>query len=275
MLSLSLGGWARLLAWTRRFPRRAGDPPSVVTGLALALASRPALGWRRVPATLAAAQASVVRPALGILAATLAVVALRLDLFAAAGRRSRIASRQLVIVLAWGVFWATVAPATIAADRARIVFLAQADFELWQPGYLLFNDPATPDRRIAYSGLNIPYALMGPGWRHQAVYCNTQGRQRDGFFAFWQRDRRLHPTPDPGIYRGSTKLGEDDYELWLRHLDEERIDTVVVFLLIAVKQPEHWVAADGFPLERKWVREHPDHFQPLLITGAAEIYMRR
>jgi len=263
VLLVSLPGWALVLDGARRV-HRAARPALFAVGLAaMAVASRPDLQWARSLERLGAAKVDVLSWfVLATLVCGTAVGAL--------GYWQRNRRRWYAALLAAVLFWPTVAIAALHGDRSRIAFLAQADFQIWREGYLMFNDPALAPRRIAYTGANIPYAMMGNGWKHHVVYCNTQGRATDGFYDFWIRDPRRYPTYKPGIYRG-----RDDAERWLGHLEAHRIDTVVLFLLTRSERPAHWEAPEDFPIERVWVRRHPERFEPLLLTGVAEIYTLR
>lgn len=147
--------------------------------------------------------------------------------------------------------------------------MARADFRGWAEGYLPFNGPpeGSPALRIATTGANIPYALTGSGWRHRVVYVNTQGKAGDGFYDFWRRDRRVNPYHKPGIYRG-----RDDYRTWLRHLEGERVQLLVIFRLHRSEARYLRATAGGFPIEQAWARQHPERFEPVFAGPAAEIY---
>jgi len=153
------------------------------------------------------------------------------------------------------------------AEDARPAFLAGADFRGWAPGYLPFARPGMPAATVAYTGTNVPYALVGEGFRHRVVYVNVQGERGDAFHDFYRRDPRRYAYHKPGIYRR-----HPDRHRWLRHLDAEGVEVLVIFRL-------HWAEArylpttpDGFPIEQAWARALPDRFQPLRRHPAAEIY---
>lgn len=152
----------------------------------------------------------------------------------------------------------------------RAAVLAGADYALWRDGYLSFNHPEMGARRIAYSGSNVPYTLVGPGLRNRVVYCNVQGERGDGLYEFWRRDPVRHSTYRPELYRG-----KEDVETWLACLKDERIDTVVLFWVIPVEVPESLRVEDGFPVERRWMRERPERFRRVLGTERAEIWSVR
>lgn len=151
---------------------------------------------------------------------------------------------------------------------ARVAALAHADYPLWRDAYTQFNRPVAPPKRIAYSGANIPYTLVGPGLRNHVVYCNVQGQPTDGLWEFWQR--KGEPRFDyymPGLYRG-----REEADTWLACLEKERIDTVVLFWVIPIQAPTAWQLDDGFPVERRFMRERPERFRRVLQTDRSEIW---
>lgn len=152
----------------------------------------------------------------------------------------------------------------------RVAALAEADFALWAGGYLPFNETGGERHRIAYSGANVPYALVGPGLRNAVRYCRVQGEEESGSLEFWRRDRARLPFYMPGLYRG-----QENAETWLACLEKERIDTVVLFWIIPVQVPESWQLDEGFPIERRFMRERPDRFRRVLQSESAEIWAVR
>ena len=150
----------------------------------------------------------------------------------------------------------------------RSAALAEADYALWRDGYLPFNRPETAPTRIAYSGGNVPYALVGPQLRNRVVYCNVQGRPEDDFHDFWLRTGKArYDSYLTGIYRG-----EENAATWIACLEKERIEAVVLFWVIPVDVPRSWRLDEGFPIERGFLRERPDLFRPMVQTERAEIW---
>jgi hypothetical protein len=125
-----------------------------------------------------------------------------------------------------------------------------------------------PPLRVAYTGANVPYALVGPRLRHRVVYCNTRGEAADGFYEFWRRDPRVYAYHKPGIYRGA----DDSYDVWLGHLRAESIDLVAIFALYPAERRYLPATPEGFPIEQRWAAEHPERFQPVALGHFAEIY---
>ncbi len=265
---LSLAGWARALHWARRFGPW-GSRGLWLAGIAAATAaSRPWRTWGWRIEALAEGEAAPWRWVLAaLLLASLAAVVPVL-------RRRAHGLRATLFSLLGGILIAVlVALAGHHSDLGRRAFMARADFRGWAEGFLPFNGPvddSSPALRIAYTGANVPYALAGPGWRHRVVYVNTQGGVSDGFFDFWRRDRRVHPYHKPGIYRG-----RDDLETWLGHLEEQRIQLLVIFRLHRSEARYLHATPSGFPIEQAWARQHPERFEPVFAGPAAEIYRVR
>lgn len=256
LLAASLG-WA---GWLDAVPSRRARSAVFLLGIgALAWQARPDWAWSYVLDRLEASGVGV--GSWMLLAAAVAA----LGTWALPGGR-RGGGRPIRLAAA-AVLALTVGLAAHHAARSRIAFLADGDFRAWAGGYLLLDDPSLAPRRIAYSGLNIPYALAGARGQHEVVYCNTQGGSGDGLYEHWARDRRLYTTPGPGIYRG-----DDDFDVWSSCLEERRIDTVVVFALIPLGRPSHWRLSGEFPIEREWMRRRPGSFRPILSGDRAEIY---
>lgn len=254
--------------WLNRFQGQARVLIYAVMALAALATSRPDLAWIGNLEVLESA---------GVGAAVwLALVLVFVATLIALHTQLALRAQRLVGILFLLGLGLLVALASQYSDRGRIAFLAQGDYRAWGAGYLMFNDPVfndpafnaqEPPRRIAYNGLNVPYTLMGPGWRHQALYCNTQGAPKDGFYDFWSTDPRVYSTHVPGLYRG-----DDDFETWWLCLEENRIDTVVLFATIPINRPEHWALSGEFLVERDWIRQRPDLFEPVLATARTEIY---
>jgi hypothetical protein len=118
--------------------------------------------------------------------------------------------------------------------------------------------------RIAYAGGNLPYYLLGSGYRNDAVYVNIN-RHRDWLPHDYHKARALRGDTDkaaipwPQWYRE-----EAEYEAWLENLRAQRID-----LLFVTRTNLHGRLADlrgdlpPFPIERTWADTHPDEFEYL------------
>ncbi len=261
VLAISLVGWGLVLQQARR------SGPRVALGVwsagvaAAALAAQPWRDWLGSLATLARAEVDVIPwgEGGGVLIGSLALAVM---IALASFRRWRPTR-----LTAWVAGSIITLFAVNLAEASRPAFFALADYRGWAEGYLPFNHPQSEPARIAYTGANVPYALIGGDRRHRVVYLNTQGHADDGFYDFWLREQRTYPYHKPGIYRG-----HDDVDLWLERLAEQNIDTVVIFALHPVEQRYIHSTPDGFPIERDWVKSRADRFQPIFASRAAEIY---
>ena len=121
--------------------------------------------------------------------------------------------------------------------------------------------------RIAYAGTNLPYFLLGYGWRNEVRYVNVD-RHRDWLLHDYHREARARgrgdwPDPRPGWDRV-----QPDYDAWLANLRAERIQVLVVARVNRLEGSHNVADPTGFPIERRWAESHPEAFQPLY--GVAE-----
>ncbi|MEM7584977.1 MAG: hypothetical protein AAF560_16405 [Acidobacteriota bacterium] len=259
-LAISLVGWALLLQQARRAGRRRALALWSVGIAAAALAAQP---WRDLLGSLTTLARDDVALPSWLLTGWLMTGCLALALAAALALR-RTPRPALWVIAGLVVLTGLALP---ASQAARPAFFAYADYRGWADGYLPFNAAAAEPARIAYAGANVPYALMGGDRRHRVVYLNTQGATDDGFYEHWRRDPRSYPYHKPGLYRG-----QDDVDLWLQRLAEQRIDTLVIFALHPAERRYLRSTPEGFPIERQWAQLRPDRFQRIAASRAAEIY---
>jgi hypothetical protein len=261
LLLLSLLGCMLLLEPLHRRSRVLAR--GIWTGVLLAAAGRPVDAWRTSLANLADSGTHVgVWLGLG-LAACLCL--------AAAARTRRAGARRLAGAGAAVIAGAALVVAQIEAERSRDTVFERSRFGRWAEAYRFVAERDSPaPLRIAYTGLNLPYPLMGAGLEHRVAYCNTQGRAGDGFYEFWQRDPGPHPRYKPGLYRGA-----DDYAVWLGHLTASRIEWLVIFALHPQERRYLWSTPEGFPIERVWARQHPERFERVFSGRSSEIYRLR
>ncbi|MHB1562085.1 MAG: glycosyltransferase family 39 protein [Isosphaeraceae bacterium] len=121
--------------------------------------------------------------------------------------------------------------------------------------------------RVAYSGTNLPYYLLGPGLRNDVRYVNIDAH-RDWLLHDYHRDSRargegLWPNSRPGWDRI-----HPDERAWLDNLEAEGIQFLVVTKANPAEGPHNVADADGFPIERRWADSLPGRFIPLY--GARE-----
>lgn len=170
-------------------------------------------------------------------------------------------SRHLVQAIAIVTVLASVGVAQSFSTAHRDFYNAQTRFNsrLAATRALERADPMATGR-VAYTGFNLPYLLMGPHQTRFVRYVNIQGRLEDGFHDFWRDEPRLTAEPKPAFYRGRGQYGT-----WLANLEAANIDWVVVLRLV---NAERYIVADadGFPIEREWAESHKNRFE-LVAAG--------
>ena len=230
-----------------------------------------------------------------IAAVLLAVVLLSVFVVLVVARRKRTSPGTASYAVLAVLLLVSIAAGGTVADRMRPGFIATADYAPHAMGILPFQDPQQVPTTIAYSGMNVPYALMGPGFRHRVIYVNTGGEAGDGFYEFWRRASEqadgagLYPTHKPGIYRSPT----DRPGPWLERLRANGVEAVALFRMPAVERPAHWLLDEAYPIERRWIRDamrtqsrdaaggrsaESDSdssigFRALMVSDLAEIYL--
>jgi hypothetical protein len=66
------------------------------------------------------------------------------------------------------------------------------------------------------------------------------------------------PSPRPGWDRQ-----RPDYQAWIRNLETEGIQLLVVTRVNPGEGPHNVADFEGFPIERGWADAHPERFEPL------------
>lgn len=134
-----------------------------------------------------------------------------------------------------------------------------------------FLDQATVDRpaRIAYSGTNLPYYLMGSRFQNDVLYVNVD-EHSDWLLHDYHRlarDRGAANWPDP---RPGWDRLRPNFDAWLNNLRRENVGFLVVAKVNPNEGPHYRNPNDplGFPIERAWAESRPDLFEP--IRGPSE-----
>ena len=176
-------------------------------------------------------------------------------------RRARGILAGAVVVL--GCYVATRPAATWLAERPWLRFYPRTEFaiRLWPGWEILERVASATGSRIAYTGTNLPYYLLGIGLRNEVEYVNIN-THLDWLPHDYHRARPAGATardPWPQWYRT-----EADFESWLANLRRRQIE----FLFVARENrhgrldvgPEKLA---GFPIEKEWADAHPEGFVDL------------
>ena len=116
--------------------------------------------------------------------------------------------------------------------------------------------------RIAYSGTNIPYYLMGRDFRNEIRYINTDAH-RDWLLHDYHRAAIARGVPNWPYPRPGWDRTNPNYEAWLANLRAAGIQVLVVARANPEEGPHNIYDSQGFPIERFWAETHPTHFSPL------------
>ncbi|RUL85842.1 glycosyltransferase family 39 protein [Tautonia sociabilis] len=127
-------------------------------------------------------------------------------------------------------------------------------------GWVALDRLAGPEgARIAYSGTNLPYYLLGPGMRNTVRYVNINAHPGWLLHDYHRQAVRRGQPNWPGDMPGWDRE-EQDPDAWLANLRAEGIELLVV----ARHNP-----GEPWPVERRWADERPGIFR-LSYGGAPE-----
>lgn len=153
-------------------------------------------------------------------------------------------------------------------------------FESFAEGWIAW-ERTSRDRhhRVAYAGTNLPFYLMGRGYRHDVRYVNID-EHRNWLMHDYHREaarqdpaRALWPYPRPGWDRL-----RPDYDAWLANLRAAGIDRLVLGKpgpgegLFNIKDSQGRELAGGFTIEAAWAAAHPETFR--LLHGKGDPWIR-
>ncbi|QDV34197.1 glycosyltransferase family 39 protein [Tautonia plasticadhaerens] len=126
-------------------------------------------------------------------------------------------------------------------------------FRDYYRGWVALDRLAGPDgARIAYTGTNLPYFLLGPGMKNTVRYVNVNAHP-DWLMHDYHREAARAGRPNwPGDMPGWDRE-EQDFDAWLDNLRRARIELLVV----ARHNP-----GEPWPVERRWADAHPGLFRP-------------
>jgi len=152
------------------------------------------------------------------------------------------------------------------AERPLLRFYPRTEFatRLW-PGWEILERGARPTgSRIAYTGTNLPYYLLGVGLRNDVSYVNINDHLDWLPHDYYRHGHSGAPWPPardpwPQWYRA-----EADFDSWVANLRRRRIE----FLFVA-RENRHGRLEPSpgelprFPIEKHWADAHPEHFADL------------
>ena len=152
------------------------------------------------------------------------------------------------------------------AERPLLRFYPRTEFaaRLW-PGWEILERAARPTgSRIAYTGTNLPYYLLGTGLRNEVSYVNINAHL-DWLPHDYHRDRHSAAAlasardPWPQWYRTDA-----DFDSWIGNLRRRQIE-----LLFVARENRHGRIEPRpgelprFPIEKDWADAHPEQFADL------------
>ncbi len=233
-----------------------------------------------LPAMIAQLQAAVggvprnpsVGPGGGALGTALSTLAIGVGSFLVAWLWSRVRFSQLrtrglaAVAGSAGLLlgsWVLLIP--MNAD-ARLLFFPP--FRDYYMGWLDLDLRAgSSGTRIAYSGTDLPFYLLGAGLRNEVRYINIDSH-RDWLLHDYHHEARARgegtwPNSRPGWDRI-----HPDYAAWLENLRAEGIRLLVVARANPAEGVHNVADAESFPIERVWADTHPETFEP--VYGVAE-----
>src|SRR5205814_4116154 len=134
------------------------------------------------------------------------------------------------------------------------------------------------DSTIAYTGINLPYPLIGAHLTNRVLYMNIDGRPRWRFHDYDRayRDGRFAPTPPilatssgellpvsavsgglPDALRPRYPRMQGFPEAWTFDLERVGVDLLFVSALSAYEVDYQWHNDEGFPIEDEWASHDP------------------
>jgi len=126
--------------------------------------------------------------------------------------------------------------------------------------------------RIAYSGNNVPYRLLGSHFDNDVFYVNIDDHLQ-WVYHDYERAERLRPgytppqRPNPPTFRlhGS-------YEAWAANLAALRVDYLFLTQLSPLMEDDYQRDESGFPIEAGWAAAHPQRFTLVFENPEVRIY---
>ncbi len=147
-------------------------------------------------------------------------------------------------------------------------YALRSRFPKEETGAWLWLNQNTSGDRVAYAGRPDVLPLYGSNFKNEAVYVSVNRIHPVRLHDFidtkyaWTNDfLALHKNLEKdGYYRQ-----KPDYYAWLKNLDSEAIDFLLVYSL-------NQVEGNIFPLEEEWARSNPRQFSLVFGNDSVRIY---
>ncbi|MCL4235077.1 MAG: hypothetical protein KJ042_11225, partial [Deltaproteobacteria bacterium] len=174
-------------------------------------------------------------------------------------RGSMIAAR--LVALAAGIVFITV-----AGSAVRVPMSSLRELPLDVYARLWAESPTV----VAYSGRNRPFHLAGRDGRNRVAWIPVDGRDD---LAFHDVARATGPNRDRD--KAAWRYSSPDRAGWLAALRRSGARWLFIESLGLEERAYLGYDEQGFPVERSWVRERPDVFEPVLVSERYELYRVR
>ena len=190
-------------------------------------------------------------------------------LLLARATRTGAARRRLLGVAAAGAAVLALPLGARAGLAVRAPALAASDIAPWSSVFVPFNEPGRrwAVRTVAYTGANVPYALVGPGLLRRVVYAEVQGELGSSLFDHWRERPVRFAYHKTGVWRDRPDPGT-----WWRNLRRSRAELLVTMRLHPVEARYLDPGGGGQPIEERWAQERPDRFTLLARSAAGSVW---
>jgi len=182
--------------------------------------------------------------------------------------RVRRPSRSMLAVALGGLVVASGATLTLGLERYRARDPGYAVGTGLDDAWAWFRGDVY-GARVAYTGTNLGFPLVGRDLANQVTYVNVAGAPGDRLADF---GRRLPPggrvaTPEAAPYRDGAS-----FDVWWRNLRAARAQVLFVAALDEIVTRNVTADDDGFPVERTWADAHPAQFHLRYASAEARVY---
>jgi hypothetical protein len=160
---------------------------------------------------------------------------------------------------------------TCATPGCAFVDVAAFDrptmFEGWD-----WIDAHTSHARIAYSGNNVPYRLLGSHFENDVFYVNIDDHPQ-WVYHDYERAERLRPGYKPPQRPNAPFFRlHGSYEDWARNMASLRVNYLFLTQLSPLMEDDYQRDESGFPIEAGWAAAHPQIFKLVFENPEVRIY---